>query len=168
MRGKEDIPGRKLSGGRHYSHVKQPWATTVMIVMPSILATDVATCAPQNRVDYLGGTVETLTAGEAGALDLTDAHYLALYTKKGQLRVPYDHIELLEYGQKVDRRLLLALAISPMLLLSKEHKHYLTVGFRDDEGDHQAMLFRVDKNAIRAALVSLEARTGLKVQYQDQ
>jgi hypothetical protein len=30
------------------------------------------------------------------------------------------------------------------------------------------MLFRVDKNSIRAALVSLEARTGLKVQYQDE
>jgi hypothetical protein len=26
----------------------------------------------------------------------------------------------------------------------------------------------VDKNGIRPALVSLEARTGLKVQYQDQ
>ena len=30
------------------------------------------------------------------------------------------------------------------------------------------MLFRIDKNAIRTALVSLEARTGLKVQYQDE
>jgi hypothetical protein len=135
-----------------------------MIVVPSLAALS----APQNRVDYLGGTVESLTAGQAGALDLTDAHFMAFYTKNGQLRIPYDHVELLEYGQKVDRRLVLALAISPILLLSKEHKHYLTIGFRDDEGDHQAMLFRVDKNSIRAALVSLEARTGLKVQYQDQ
>ena len=30
------------------------------------------------------------------------------------------------------------------------------------------MVFRVDKNAIRPALVALEARTGLKVKYQDQ
>jgi len=135
-----------------------------MIVMPSLAAM----AAPQNRADYVGGTVETLAGGQSGALDLSDAHYLAFYTKNAQIRVPYDHIELLEYGQKVDRRLLLALAISPMFLMSKEHKHFLTVGFRDEEGNHQAMLFRVDKNAIRAALVSLEARTGLKVQYQDQ
>lgn len=148
--------------------MRQPWVTTVMFVVPSILATNAATCATQNRVDYLGGTVESLKEGQAGVLDLTDAHFLAFYTKNGQLRVPYDHVELLEYGQKVDRRLLLALAISPILLLSKEHKHYLTVGFRDGDGDHQAMLFRVDKNSIRAALVSLEARTGLKVQYQDE
>jgi hypothetical protein len=29
-------------------------------------------------------------------------------------------------------------------------------------------VFRVDKNAIRATLVSLEARTGVKIQYQDE
>jgi hypothetical protein len=29
------------------------------------------------------------------------------------------------------------------------------------------MVFRVDKNGIRAMLVGLEARTGQKVQYQD-
>ena len=139
-----------------------------MMVVPSITASSgVAVAAGQNRVDYIGGTVETFTAGQTGSLDLTDAHYLAVYAKNAQLRVPYDRIEQIEYGQKVDRRLLLAFAISPIFLISKEHKHFLTIGFRDDEGDHQAMLFRVDKNSIRAALVSLEARTGLKIQYQD-
>ena len=126
------------------------------------------TAASANRVDYIGGTVAALRAGEAGSLELTDEHYLAFYTKSGQTRVPYVEIELLEYGQKVDRRLLLAAALSPMFLLSKQHKHFLTVGYKDEDGNHQVMLFRVDKNAIRTALVSLEARTGLKVQYQDE
>jgi hypothetical protein len=139
-----------------------------MIVVPSLAASSgIAVAANPNRVDYIGGTVETLTAGHAGSLDLTDTHFLAVYTKNAQLRVPYERVELLEYGQKVDRRLVLALAISPIFLISKEHKHFLTIGFRDEEGNHQAMLFRVDKNSIRAALVSLEARTGLKIQYQD-
>ena len=31
-----------------------------------------------------------------------------------------------------------------------------------------SLVLRVDKNGIRATLVSLEARTGLKVQYQDE
>ncbi len=121
-----------------------------------------------NRADYIGGTVATLTAGEGGSLELTDEHYLAYYTKNAQVRVAYDRIELLEYGQKVDRRLLLAIALSPMFLLSKQHKHFLTVGYKDEDGNHEVMLFRVDKNAIRTTLVSLEARTGLKVQYQDE
>jgi hypothetical protein len=30
------------------------------------------------------------------------------------------------------------------------------------------MVFKVDKGKIRALLVSLEARTGLKVQFQDE
>jgi hypothetical protein len=140
-----------------------------MMVVPSMAASaGMAVAAGQNRVDYVGGTVEPFTAGQSGSLDLTDPHYLAVYTKNAQLRVPYDRIEQIEYGQKVDRRLLLAFAISPIFLISKEHKHFLTIGFRDEEGNHEVMLFRVDKNSIRAALVSLEARTGLKVQYQDE
>jgi hypothetical protein len=139
-----------------------------MIVGPSLAAMGAATAASPNRVDYIGGTVATLSAGQPGSLELTDEHFLAFYTKSGQVRVPYDQIELLEYGQKVDRRLLLAAALSPIFLLSKQHKHFLTVGFKDEDGNHQAMLFRIDKNAIRTALVSLEARTGLKVQYQDE
>ncbi|HEV2199474.1 MAG TPA: hypothetical protein VGR73_06620 [Bryobacteraceae bacterium] len=139
-----------------------------MIIGPSLAAMSGAMAAPQTRADYLGGTVGTLAAGQAGSLEMTDEHFLAFYSRNGQVRVPYDRIELIEYGQKVDRRLLLAIALSPIFVLSKQHKHFLTVGYMDEDGNHQAMVFRVDKNAIRAALVSLEARTGLKVQYQDE
>ena len=63
----------------------------------------------------------------------------------------------------MDRRLLLAIAISPVFLLSKARKHFFTIGYTDEDGNQQAMVFRVDKNGIRAALVSLEARTGVKI-----
>ena len=106
-------------------------------------------------------------SGVGGALDLSDNRYLAFYTRGAQVRVPYERINLLEYGQKVDRRLLMAVVISPMFLLAKSRKHFLTVGYTDDDGKQQAMVFRVDKNGIRSALVGLEARTGQKVQYQD-
>jgi hypothetical protein len=52
-------------------------------------------------------------------------------------------------------------------MLSKSRKHFLTVGYEDRDGKQQAMVFRVDKSKIRSTLVALEARTGLKVQYQD-
>jgi hypothetical protein len=121
----------------------------------------------QSRVEYVGGTLPALASGAGGSLELSDSRYLAFYTKGVQVRVPYDRINLLEYGQKVDRRLLMAVVISPMFLLSKSRKHFLTLGYTDDDGKQQAMVFQVDKNGIRAALVSLEARTGLKVEYQD-
>ena len=74
----------------------------------------------------------------------------------------------MEYGQQVSRRIALAIVISPLILLSKSRKHFLTVGYTDDAGRQQALVFRIDKGDIRATLVSLEARTGLKVQYQDE
>lgn len=121
----------------------------------------------QSRAEYVGGTSATLASGVSGSLEISDPHYVAFYAKKVQLRIPYTHIEMLEYGQKVDRRLLLAIAISPVFLLSKKRKHFLTIGYTDDEGTHQALVFQVDKNDIRAMLAGLEARTGLTVQYQD-
>jgi hypothetical protein len=134
-----------------------------------IAITIVAGCAfGQTRVEYVGGTVAKVESGAGGSIDVADAHYFAFYTRKSQVRVAYDRINTLEYGQKVDRRLLLAIAISPVFLLSKSRKHYLTIGYTDEDGNHQAMVFRVDKNGIRAALVSLEARTGVRIQYQDE
>ena len=86
---------------------------------------------------------------------------------KVALGVPYKRINLLEYGQNANRRIAMAVVISPLFLLSKARKHFLTVGYTDDEGKQQAMVFRVDKGNVRATLASLEARTGLKVQFQD-
>lgn len=121
----------------------------------------------QSHAEYVGGTVPALASGVGGEVDVSDVHYLAFYAKGTQVRVPYDRIDLVEYGQKVDRRVLMAAIISPMFLLAKARKHFLTVGYTDDGGQHQAMVFRVDKNGIRALLVALEVRTGQKVQYQD-
>ena len=122
----------------------------------------------QSRAEYVGGTAAQLQSGASGSIDVRDQQYFAFYTKKGQVRVRYDKIDDLEYGQKVDRRLLMAAVISPMFLLSKRRKHFLSIGYVDEDGDHQALVFRVDKNDIRATLVSLEARTGLRIQYQDE
>ncbi len=98
----------------------------------------------QSRVEYVGGTVPALDSGAGGSVELSDAHYFAFYARGKQVRVPYEHINLLEYGQKVDRRLLMAVVISPMFLLAKSRKHFLTVGYTDEDGRQQAMVFRVD------------------------
>jgi hypothetical protein len=134
-----------------------------------IAAAIFAGCAPaQTRVEYVGGTAAGVESGTGGTIDVGDSHYFAFYTRKTQVRVAYDRISTLEYGQKVDRRLLMAIAISPVFLLSKKRKHFLTISYTDPDGNHQALVFRVDKNDVRAALVSLEARTGVKIQYQDE
>lgn len=120
------------------------------------------------RLEYVGGTIAEIPQGCSGHAQLTDEEYFVFYSHKASWRVPYDRIDLLEYGQKVDRRYLTALLVSPLFLLSKKRDHFLTVGYTDDSGHHQAMVFRVNKDDIRTVLVGLEARTGRKVDYQDE
>lgn len=124
--------------------------------------------AGQSRAEYVGGTSPQLAAGSTGSIQVSDERYFAFYSSKAQVRVPYDRIDLIEYGQQVDRRLALAVVVSPLFLLSKRRKHFLSIGYTGDDGKQQALVFRVDKSGIRPTLVSLEARTGLKVEYQDE
>lgn len=119
------------------------------------------------RVSYIGGTRADISNNSGGNIQAVDEQYFAFYSKQALVRVPYDKITLLEYGQKVGRRYLMAAFVSPVFILSKKRQHYLTVVYADDNGREQAMIFKVDKDDIRAVLVSLEARTGRKVQFQD-
>ena len=119
------------------------------------------------RAQYIGGTYSQLPVNNPGEIEATDATYFVFNSKHTQVKIPYERINLLEYGQKVDRRVLSAVVISPLFLLLKKREHFLTVGFQDDAGNQQALVFRVDKNDIRTTLVSLEARTGERVEYQD-
>jgi hypothetical protein len=120
------------------------------------------------QADYIGGTVSSIDSKTEGRLKTTDENFLAFRTKKkAPIEISYSKINLIEYGQKVDRRYAMAFLLSPVFILSKSRQHFLTVGYTDDTGRQQAMVFRVAKGSVRAALVSLEARTGLKVQYQD-
>jgi len=54
-----------------------------------------------------------------------------------------------------------------LFLLSKKREHFLTVGYEYEESRQPAMIFKVDKDQIRAILASPEARTGRKVEFQD-
>lgn len=120
-----------------------------------------------NRVDYVGGTIASLPAKTDAILHTTFDDALYLQTATITLQVPYDSINLLEYGQKASRRLAMAIVVSPIFLLSKKRVHFLTVGYVDEQGRQQAMVLRLDKDDVRAVLAGLEAKTGRKVQLQD-
>jgi hypothetical protein len=120
-----------------------------------------------SHADYVGGTISQIPDGCSGTVTAVDEQYFVFYSKKASWRVPYDKINLLEYGQKVDRRYIAAVLLSPLFLMAKKRSHFLTVGYSDEENRQQAMVFRVGKDDIRMMLVSLEARTGRKVEFQD-
>jgi hypothetical protein len=140
----------------------------ICLVALSGLVLSVPAAAEQGfKVQCAGGTLAGLSARTMNRLDLTDTADLVFFCGKAEFRAPYSRIETVEYGQLVSRRYAAAVLISPILLLSKERRHYVTLGFLDGRGDRQAVVFRVDKSDIRPLLAALEARTGRRIEYQD-
>jgi len=119
------------------------------------------------RAEYVGGTISQIPEGCSGTVTAVNEQYFVFVSRGARWRVPYDKINLIEYGQKVDRRYVAAVLVSPLFLLAKKRTHFLTVGYTDDENRQQALVFRVSKDDIRMTLVSLEARTGRRVEFQD-
>jgi hypothetical protein len=116
---------------------------------------------------YVGGTVNSIKEGTEGKSSAKDEKVFVFNYSGGKLEIPYDRVNDLEYGQKAGRRLGVAIAVTWMALFSKKRKHYLTVGYKDDNDKQQAAVFEVGKSVIRVTLASLEARTGRKVDYED-
>ena len=126
-----------------------------------------AAAQPGWKTQFIGGTVAGVKAKSSARIDLTGAEALVVQFDKSTLRIDYRKIHTLEYGQTVSRRYAAAILISPMLLLSKARRHYVTVGFLDEAGAQQALVIRIEKGDIRPVLASLEARTGRRVEYTD-
>jgi hypothetical protein len=106
-------------------------------------------------------------AKSGARLDLTATDALRFQCGRSELRIDYRRVSTVEYGQNVSRRYAAAILVSPLLLLSKTRRHYVTIGYTDESGNQQALVFRVDKGDIRTVLASLEARTGRRIEYQD-
>jgi hypothetical protein len=100
-------------------------------------------------------------------LDMTGDQEMLFVTQRLTLHVPYDKVNTVEYGQHVGRRYAEAILISPLFLLSKSRKHFVTVGYVDSNGRQQALVLQVNKSDVRAVLAELEAKTGRRVEYTD-
>ena len=120
------------------------------------------------RAVYRGGTLAVPQQDDSGVPLTSDPAAFVFRHERGELRVAYSQINLLEYGQKAGRRLGLSIAVSPLFLLSKKHRHYLTIGFRDEAGEQQAAVFELGKKTVRSTLAGLEARTGVRVEYENE
>jgi hypothetical protein len=121
-----------------------------------------------SRVLYVGGTVAGVPTKCSARIELDRADSLTLNIDKQSIQVSYQSIDTLEYGMRVSRRYWEAVVISPVFLVAKRRMHFLTIGYSDAEGRQQAVVLQVGKDEIRPLLVSLEARTGRRVEYQDE
>ena len=132
-----------------------------------LLALSLAAAEPGVKAQFVGGTVNGISPKASCRLDLTHPDALLFEYGKSEIKIDYRKVNTLEYGQNVSRRYAAAVLVSPLLLLSKSRKHFITLGYLDDEGKQQALVLRVEKGDIRSVLAGLEARTGRRVEYQD-
>ena len=140
----------------------------VWVVLGCLFLTlPMAAGGPGVKVQFVGGTEGGLTAKSDLRIDLTSTDALRVISGKQDFNIAYHSINTVEYGQTVGRRYTEAILISPLLILSKSRKHFVTLGYVDPAGNTRALGFRVGKGEIRSVLASLEARTGRRVEYQD-
>jgi hypothetical protein len=113
---------------------------------------------------YVGGTVSSIKEQAEGVISTSDEKIFLFDYGKGKLQIPYDRIESLEYGQKVGRRG----GIVSRWVITKKRKHFLTISYKDDSSQQQAAVLELGKDIVRVTLAALEARSGRKIEYQDE
>ncbi|MGH9670875.1 MAG: hypothetical protein ACRD3A_12295 [Terriglobales bacterium] len=121
-----------------------------------------------DKTMYMGGTIPDLKEKTEGRSSAADNKAFVFQYKGGNLSIPYEQVDSLEYGQKAGRRVGLAVVVNPFFLFSKKRRHYLTIGYVDENKKQQAAVFELGKNVIKETLSSLAAKTGKKVEYQDE
>jgi len=158
--------------------------TVLTLVICLVLNAPVMAALDSKKAAYHGGTTkDKYFAGAKAAVegilntgDEKDLKFEYTWEKTGKVyTIPYNQIIDIEYGQKAGRRVGAALAtgilLSPVglfLLFSKKRKHFVTIGYKDDEGKEQVAVFELGKDIVRTTLPILEARSGKKIEYQDE
>ena len=121
-----------------------------------------------DKTKYMGGTIGSLKEGQEGKSSAKDPKIFVFESGKDRVEIPYDKVDSLEYGQKAGRRVGVAFAVNPIFIFSKKRRHFLTIGYTDADGKQQAGVFELGKDVVRVTLATLEARTGRKIEYQDE
>src|SRR5215467_10723173 len=99
---------------------------------------------PGVKAELIGGTLAGVHTKSGARIDFTGRDELRFLSDKAEIVIPYKRVNTLEYGQNVSRRYAEAILISPVMLLSKSRKHFVTIGYEDSDGRQQAVIFRVD------------------------
>ena len=149
-----------------------------------LLFFQIITYIPEESAQYVGGTVTAIPQQATGELITADENILSFTWQKGEQsgggewRIPYNRVTYLGYGQHAGRRVGTAVALAPAAVMmapvfvpaiwSKKRRHYLTLAFKDDHDKAQSVIFMVGKKSIRTLPAILEARTGVKLQYEDE
>jgi hypothetical protein len=147
--------------------IRIKWISALMAAILLINTTAAFAGLDSKKALYVGGTIP-VTEGVEGKLDASDTTHLVFNPEKGgKYSLRYDTVTGLSYGQHAGRRVGVAMAVGVVALFSKKRRHYLTINFKNEEGKDQAVVFELGKDVTRTMIATLQARTGQKVEYED-
>jgi hypothetical protein len=133
-----------------------------------VMVSQTAWAVGSNKVKYMGGTTGSVPEKAEGRVDVTDAANMVFMAEKGgTVKVPWQKVNGIEYGQRVSRRWKTAIFLTPWAVFSKGRKHMVTLSYQDDAGTDQAAVFEFGKDVYRTALASLKAKSGQQIVCQD-
>ena len=120
---------------------------------------DAASLGRQRRATYVGGTLHEIAEGSAGTVAFPDKERMVFLLGGSRFAVvPFRGVSSIEYGLTDHIR----------GIVFKKKSHYLSLTYKDAAGETQGMVLELSGDEFRPVLTMLEARTGQKVQYQDE
>ena len=141
---------------------------TLSFLLVVLLSTAALAGIGSHDAMYVGGTVPDLKEKTEGKPVLSDDKAFIFKYKGGDLKIPYQQIDSLEYGQKAGRRVGVAIVITVWALFSKKRKHFLTVGYTDKDNKPQGLVLEIPKGRAKSVITIIEARSGKKVEYESK
>jgi hypothetical protein len=78
--------------------------------------------------------------------------------------INYDAIHAMQYERTGQPRYVAAVLISPVFLLTRSNKHYLTIDYTDQSGEAHSVIVRLNKKNARAAIATARAQTSKSVE----
>jgi hypothetical protein len=138
----------------------------VMLFGVSVLPVLASAAVRGDEAMYVGGTIAAVQPKTEGKLDLSNDAFAVFTAKGGKFSISYKGITSIEYGQKAGRRVGAALAVSPVLLFSKKRKHFLSVGYQDEQGNKQGAVFELSKGTVHSIATTFQTRSGKQIEFE--
>ncbi|MBI1983899.1 MAG: hypothetical protein HYS61_06845 [Acidobacteria bacterium] len=144
-------------------------ARFLLVLLALVCAVSAEAATRGTKAKYMGGTITAIAEKTEGEFDFSREDLAIFTTKKGQaISIPYKNIDSLEFGQKAGRRVGAAVVVSPLFLFSKKRKHFLSIGYTDDQGQRQGAVFELAKGIVRTTLSNFETRSGQEIEYESE
>jgi len=155
---------------------------TASVLLVLLTTPTLASAVAGDKAAYAGGTIARFNMPSTrieGRVEIHSGHFVFVPENGPHpaeaLRIGYESIRHLEFGQRAARRAPLVVAATaifgPLGLVSlsaKSRAHYLTLTYAGEHGRTEVMVIELGKHVVRSTLAVVEARSGVPIEYQDE